>query len=205
MRKSFAVAALMATAGTASGAGALNLLGADVLKVVTQSAIAACPGATGLVYLGTGTSNGELAMAAGNQAIAPMSSFLGTNSCVNVPEEQTANGIVIGLDGLAILGSLSSGGTSACNGTNTTTCAAEPVGVAYGTTITTEADGVTPLPGGAYTFTNWKDVLAVIYGGQSHTGYSDSGCGSAIRAALANNWGNLFQTGSACASSGTDG
>jgi hypothetical protein len=44
-------------------------------------------------------------------------------------------------------------------------------------------------------FTSWRDVLALVYGGQDNsTGTVD--CGSTKRASVVNNWANLFQ--SAC-------
>jgi ABC-type phosphate transport system substrate-binding protein len=210
MKKSLAIAALVAAGGTAAIAGAtpLSLLGSDTLLTVTTQAISACTSVAangGLNYLGTGSGNGENAMVAGTQSIAPMSRFMNNNSCAPVSgSAATADGIVIGLDGLAILGSLTSAGTATCNGNADLDCTQTAAGAAYGTTITNDANG-NPLAAGPYTFANWKDVLAVIYGGQSHSGYSDTGCGSALRAAVANTWGDLFQTGSACASSGADG
>src|SRR5580658_5609598 len=165
MKTSLAIAALIAAGGTAAAAGAaesMNLYGSDTLLTVTQSAISGCSGATGITYLGTGSGNGEADMVAGTQAIAPMSRFMATNICPAVSgtahgTPATAEGIAIGLDGLVIAGSATSSGIAACNGSPSSSCAADPgFGNAYSTTV------------GGYTFTSWKDVLAVLYGGKSH-------------------------------------
>jgi hypothetical protein len=206
MRKSLAIAALVAVGGTAAGAGAVqSLLGSDTLFVVTTTAISNCTigmASTALSYAGTGSGNGENAMIAGTQGIAPMSRFLAGNLCtgVTVAKLQTSNGIVIGLDGVAVVSSLTSGGP--CNGTNSTTCALEAVGAAYSTSVTVGAN--------TYTFNNWKDVLSLVYGGKTHSGWTalagaDNGCGSTTRKTVVNGWGNLFQVGSTCGTAGSDG
>jgi hypothetical protein len=204
MKVSLVIAALVAAGGSAAGAGALNLLGSDSLFNVTTAAISGCSGATGLVYEGTGTSNGENAMVAGTQNINPSTKFISSNVCTatgGLTELEATNAIVIGLDGLSLLGSVGSGGPSACNGVDTTDCNPEAVGAGYNTTVA------------GYTFTTWKDVLAVLYGGKSHettaqinaNSGANSGCSGSLRASIANTWGNLFQTGSSCASASGDG
>jgi ABC-type phosphate transport system substrate-binding protein len=196
MRKSLVIAAVLAAGGSAAGAGAaMNMLGSDTLFDVTTAAIAGCPGANGqIVYQGTGSGNGESAMINGTQNIAPMSRFMNNNLCSPVPvaKLQTASGLVIGLDGVALLGSAQSAGQTACDGTNTTTCNVEAVGAAFNTVVA------------GYTFSNWKDVLAVIYGGKSHSA-ALGGCNSAIRNAVANTWGNFFETGASCQTASNDG
>jgi hypothetical protein len=92
-----------------------NLKGSDTLFDLTTAMIAACPGAVP-PYAGTGSGDGESAMINGTQAIAPMSRFLGGKACAGakgVPEAgipavtngSQAEGIVIGLDGVLIVGS----------------------------------------------------------------------------------------------------
>jgi hypothetical protein len=220
MRRSLAIAAAVAAGGGAASVAAASLpsfLGADALLTVTQSAIAACGApANTLVYLGTGTGNGETAMFNGAQEIGPASSFLDANICTvsgGLSELQTAQGLVIGLDGLSILGSNTQTGSVACNGSNSTTCTPEATGLAYATSVLTTSN---LHPAYTYTFTSWKDVLLVLYTGQSNasqnTATGDSGCNSDIRNTLANNWGTLFQNAAApaspvaspsCASGGT--
>jgi hypothetical protein len=200
MRTSLAIAALVAVGGGAATAAAATLpqfLGSDTLFQVTTQAIAACPGAAGLAYLGTGSGNGETAMRTGTQAIAPMSRFLGNGICTvagGATELQSSQGIVIGLDGVSLLGSTATAGAVACNGADLTDCTPEAAGLAFSGSVTTTSNH---FPSYTYTFTNWKDVLSVIYGGQSNasqnTATGDSGCNSDIRNTLAAHWGELFQ------------
>ena len=210
MRMSFVIAATVAVGAAAVGAGAATLpqfLGSDSLFNVTNTAIAQCGApANTLVYLGTGSGNGEAALVAGTQAISPSTSFLSANICKvtgGATELEASQGLVIGLDGLTLLGSKANTAAAACNGSNTTTCTPEAAGLAYSTSVTT-----TPNLHAAYTYTfaSWKDVLLVLYTGQSNasqnTATGDSGCNSDIRNTLANNWGSLFQNPS-CASAGT--
>ena len=67
---------------------------------------------------------------------------------------------------------------------------------------------------GAYQFSSWKDVLAVVYAGQNHTSAASFlqttfpktrnparvNCASPVRKALADNWGAFFNTN--CAATG---
>jgi hypothetical protein len=229
MKKSLVFAALATTAAATSGtkAALVVLEGSDTLLYVTQSAITSCGSActSTLNYIGTGSSNGEAQMVdkiAGSgasyagQGISPMTSFLDTTLCTGVSSahQQTATGIVIGLDGLAIFASTSSTGVDSCGGTAAGCAPETTAGLAYSTAVSTGLNSTTQagaLPwtnanaSYTYTFTNWKDVLAVVYGGISHTtssGFnpaaSDSGCNSDIRHALVNNWGSLFQNPSGC-------
>ncbi len=213
MKKSLAIAALVAVGGAAASAAAAtlpNFLGSDTLFQVTTDAIVGCGApANTLIYNGTGSGNGETAMVKGTQAIAPMSRFLGSNVCGvagGLAELQTAQGLVIGLDGVSVLGSKADTGAAACNGSNSTTCAPESTGVVFSGSISVPPVAPSIIPAYTYTFTSWKDVLSVLYAGQSNasqnTATGDSGCNSNVRHALANNWGSLFQNPS-CASSGT--
>ncbi len=62
MKKLLAAATLVALGAGTIGVGALsnvNLKGSDTLKDVTLDILGVCPAATGLVYLGTGSGNGE--------------------------------------------------------------------------------------------------------------------------------------------------
>ena len=209
MRISFAIAAAVAAGGGAASAAAATLpqfLGSDSLFPVTVAAIAACPGAAGLVFLGTGSGNGENAMVHGTQAINPSTASLSANVCTvagGAAELQASQGLVVGLDGLSILASNANTGAVACNGANNTTCAPEAAGLAFSTAVSTTSH---LHPTYTYTFGSWKDVLLVLYTGQSNasqnTATGDSGCNSDIRNTLANNWGTLFQN-PGCATAGT--
>ncbi len=205
MKAPIAIATFVVAISGAAGAGALDNIhfkGSDTLFEVTNDVLAACPGAAGLVYDGTGSGAGETALKAGTQTVAPMSRFLASaNTCAVVAPTgtpATSEGIVVGLDGIAIVGSLANAGTSACNGA-TADCNAttEPnVGVAYSTTVT--------LSTGTYTFTGWQDVLRVVYAGLDHTAGSDltkRDCNSELRRTIVNSWSTFFQSacsGGAC-------
>jgi hypothetical protein len=158
MRKLLGIAALIATGGTAVGAGALNMLGSDTLGNISTEVISECTGAGGVInYLGTGSGNGESAMIdtitgagagtlfATGQKIAPMSRFMNNNICTNgvgATNLQTATGLVVGLDGIVIAASVDvtnggPSGTNNCNAANNGLCSSEPAGgMAYNTTIT---------------------------------------------------------------------
>jgi hypothetical protein len=212
MRTSLAIAAFVAVGGGAVSAAAATLpdfLGSDTLFQVTTQSIAACAGAAPLVghYLGTGSGNGETAMKSGTQAIAPMSRFLGSGICAIAGGQttlQATEGLVIGLDGVSVVGSKANAGL--CNGDPTLSAACTPqpsAGLAFTGSITTVPIAGSTHASYTYTFQNWKDVLKIIYGGQSNssqnTATGDSGCNSDIRNTLANSWGSLFQTGATCA------
>jgi len=228
MRKSLAIAALFAASGSAAGAGALNMLGSDTLLNVTTDVLAVCPGASGINYVGTGSSNGEAAMVATangvttgtfatGQKIAPMSRFPNSNICTvgstGVPGPlATATGLVIGIDGIVI--ATSPGTVSACNSSTHTVnaCTNEVGGLAYSTSVAVPQVVVagTTYAATTYTFQNWKDVLSILYTGWPQLSSAQSspqlaGCGSVLRQTLANNWGNLFQTSCGTGGAGSTG
>lgn len=204
-----ASATFLLIGGGASVVGALDnvaLQGSDTLEEVTKDVLMACPGATsaGISYAGGGSSTGENAMAAGRQTVSPMSRFLNaTNAnCQNGP---TAEGLVIGLDGLSIVAGQTN--AAACGGgavySNTksiavTDAAGNPVvncvGCASGTN--------------QYVIQDWKDMIALVFAGKHHVPritvqnpdatrpnlqafYYD--CNSDVRRSLVNNWANLFE------------
>jgi hypothetical protein len=106
----------------------------------------------------------------------------------------------------AITGSSTNAGTAACNGPPASCPGGPPnVGAAWNTTVTRPA----PLP--TYTFGGWQDVLEVLYLGivDTNLGHSTDPevggphCNSAIRNAVANNWGAFFEA--MCSGSPGDG
>jgi hypothetical protein len=125
-----------------------------------------------------------------------MSRFLGSAACSALPDAgapPTSEGLVIGLDGIRVIGAQSTAGTAACNGAaadcDPTT---DPsAGVAWNTTVTRPTKG-------PYTFSGWQDVLRILYGGVSNDP-NDTGCNSEIRNYVANHWSALFEA-SACTS-----
>lgn len=207
MRKSLTVATFVVAGAGFVGVGALNMHGSDTLFTITRDMTTStslpgsplCSAATSISYLGGGSGSGENAMIAGNQAVAPMSRFLGTNICHGVNDAglpTAADGLIVALDGLVIFGSSSQAGTSACNGTaggdDAGACATpgvpidQTVGLAWNTTVA------------GYTFQNWRDVLRVLFMGKDHNGTTD--CNSSLRNSLANSWASVFES-SGCTSS----
>jgi hypothetical protein len=140
MRKLLAIAALVATGGTAVGAGAINLLGSDAMKPLIFDILAECSGASAINYEGTGAGNGELALVGTvigspapfntGQTVAPMPRFLASNACgAGAAALKTSTGLVVGLDGLHILTSTNT--ANACNGTEPGNCTAVVGGAVY--------------------------------------------------------------------------
>jgi len=178
------------------------LQGSDTLEDVTKYVIMNCggagyPGGAGFVagapwsmsYAGGGSGTGETAMTGtATQNVAPMSrfinpgSFSGTVSTSgtcggNLPN--TAQGLVIGIDGIAVVGSTSTGG--ACN--------ADTKGLVHsGAAI------------GGVNVTRWQDALLLLYTGQDSSSAQNvaTACNSAHRQALIASWSQMFQGG--CAS-----
>jgi cysteine-rich repeat protein len=215
MRKTIAMLVFLTIGTGAVGTAALDNIrfqGSDALLELTRSVLANCPGAdpdpadqfgapwngVGLHDDGTGSANAEDRMRTSAQTVAPMSRFLtlaplvsSTTSCPTTPPAMpaTSEGIVFGLDGIAVVASALNG--AACNGSvedcDRTT---EPTaGLGYAKTITL-ADAST------YTFRDWRDVLRVLYAGMDHDGGSDIAnrrCNSLVRQAVANDWSNIFE------------
>jgi hypothetical protein len=201
-------ATFLLVGGSAATVGALDnlaLKGSDTLEHVTGDVLAACPGATsaGTSYLGTGSSAGENAMSAGTQTVAPMSRFLnatagtcggptaGSAGASPGAGATTAEGLVIGLDGVAIVAGASN--AAACGG-----------GLAFSTTRSFNVTDATGAPvlncsgcdagTNVYHLTSWKDVLALVYSGKTHamTGTTRD-CAGDVRRSLVDNWGALFE------------
>ena len=202
--------------GGAAAVGALDniaLKGSDTLEHVTGDVLAACPGATAanITYLGTGSTAGENAMAAGSQMVAPMSRYLnatqgvcngapsGTPGFVAGAGASTAEGLVVGLDGVSIV----------AGQTNAAACGS---GLAFSSTrsfAVTDSTGAPVIdcsgcdPGtNVYHLQTWKDVLALVYGGKTHAmSGTTRNCAGNERRSLVDNWGNLFEgacSGASC-------
>ena len=223
MRKSLGIATFFVVGAGAAGAGALDnvqMKGSDTIAEVTRDVLAVCPGAdpppsggaVGIVYLGTGSSNGENGMktagtgANPQQTIAPMSRFLVQGSTANTctisssgggawGSPATAEGLVFAMDGLSLVAAKTAGGATVCNGTiddcdgNT-----EPdAGLRYSGTVTHS--------GGSYALANWRDALRVIFGGMINTAGSaiaSRDCNSTLRRALVDNYNSIFQSAANC-------
>ena len=192
MRSSIAMATFLALAAGTVGAGALDavpsMVGSDTLKNLTQQVLNNCTAlhtlSDPIVYDGTGSGNGENALkvisAASKQLIAPMSRSLGSAVCTGGPtadQRAGAEGLVIALDGLAIIG----------NGAN--------VG----------SEGI-DFPGTPKNPANqWRTVLRLIYTGMDIAAGNNiflRDCNSDARKAIVNNWDNVFRgTVTACTDS----
>ena len=235
MRKLLAGAVLVFGAGATSSASAQLLLkGSDTLEDVAKGVIAQCVAggtlAAGTIsYVGGGSGGGQAALLAGSQRIAPMSRPL--NGAVACPGgSATTQGaldprgeeLMIGLDGVAVVGANQTHGDSLFDdGIGTAAgCPDAVVGINIPASLISPcvaADGCDPVNG--YTFGSWKEVLAMLYGGQNNLTANPQQCGpgstppttctttfpksrnplrincaSAVRKALADNWGTLFQS-----------
>ncbi len=203
MRTTIAIATFLAVGAGAAGVSALDLKGSDTLKELSQdlfgnnAPFAQDCGGTGntpagsINYIGSGSGNGQSAVlgSAPTQQIAPMSRGFNNGVCT-ATDVTHAEGVVFALDGLSVLANNGNFGSTACNGTISASCVQDPTtGLALAKTVA--------LPGGgSYTFTDWRDVLRVLYAGMStpaDANLADRNCGSAVRQALAANWSLLFQ------------
>ncbi|HEY5148205.1 MAG TPA: hypothetical protein VII82_15630 [Polyangiaceae bacterium] len=194
MKPSIPVAAFCLVASIGAGAGALAepnpYQGSDTLLNVTRQSLTAVS-LVAADYVGGGSANGQAAMALATptQTTSPMTRLMnnGGGLCsfaggTNGSGVTNASAIVIGLDAVDIIASLSTGASSACNGTGA------GMGLLY-------SGGVLNSAG-----QTWKEVLALVYGGKDNrTGIVD--CNQASRISLVVNWSNLFQN--ACANEST--
>ena len=200
MRKAIATGFFAAFGlSAAAQAAPLSLQGSDTLEDVTKDVIGVCSLGTRINYVGGGSGTGQAAMVAGTQQIAPMSRELNGTACT-----ASASQLLVGLDGIAIVAANQLLGDS----TNRTPEDASDDctdsvsgGISLAVAGCAAADGCT-VPG-TYTFTSWKDVLAMIYGGQNHTTAAQLNangtrnparinCAGAVRQALVNNWSQIF-------------
>jgi hypothetical protein len=227
MRTTIAIATFLAVGAGAAGVGALNLKGSDTLKDLTVTMLTeAAPdcGGTGqppgtLVYDGTGSGNGQAAMQAGTQLVAPMSKPLGGVCGAN---QATAEGIVFELDGVSVVADGPTWGS--CNGASRADCTPDPAqlngGLSFNkvitpnaaATCTTDTDCNDPVRPGVfgefcdagvckYNLSSWKQALRILYYGVSSTDASGNvnkldhrNCGSPERQYLAANWNAVMQT-----------
>lgn len=162
-----ALIALGLNAGPASAQ--LSLRGSDTLEEVTKEAIINAGLTASLTYVGGGSGAGENAMLGGTQKIAPMSRPLQNAACVPGAEQ-----LVVGLDGIAVVGGNQVAGDSLDQTADPNDNCSDTISAKTVTGIM-KADGVTPCdasdgcsPAGTYVFANWKEVLAMVYGGVNH-------------------------------------
>jgi hypothetical protein len=202
------------SAGTAS-AQPLALNGSDTLYEFTNQLFspANCNvDPAKLIYAGGGSSLGQNNMTATPplQQVAPMSRALNAAGII----AGTSQACVVALDALAILSD-----DAEANDCDT--------GRFSGSMQVLDLNGVAGLDDGKgggcvdcsdadtdgnideYVFTDWRDPLRIVYGGQtehrptsacsasppSRSAFSAKACNSDVRHTLVSNWGNLFQEG----------
>jgi ABC-type phosphate transport system substrate-binding protein len=184
---------------TAAHAVPLPLKGSDTLEQVTKDVISLCSLGALISYIGGGSGTGQAAMTAGTQQMAPMSRELNGTACT-----ATAGQLLIGLDGISILTSNQLFGDSIDQTTDLTDNCSDTIdgGLSLAVPGCTVADGCDAS--GNYLFADWKDVMAVLYGGQNHTTATQLlatglrnpariNCASTVRQALVNNWTAVFR------------
>lgn len=198
MKTLIALTSFIAVGASVTGAGALALKGSDTLEAVTTSVLTGNPGAidcgqTTLTYAGTGTGNGESAMVANTQEIAPMSRQIKTSICgVNPNYKLNA----IALDGIAIIqsrreGTLGVPGSALNAVPNTVPALKTCLGVKFSTG--NPFANIRKLFGGG---DGSPGSVAAPLGANG----SAASCTNAARSSVINNWQNF--TSSTCARAG---
>ena len=196
----------------------IALQGSDTLEEVTKAVLAdsrcaAAASPSNITYAGGGSGTGETAMALSTptQMVAPMSRFFNQSAGV-CAHSNTAEGLVLGLDGLAVVGATSTAGTcsnglafSSAGGKGSFTVTADgttggaPVTNCAGCDSGTATYTIGGPSGGSGNVPGWKDVLRIVFAGVMHDGTRD--CANPVRLSLLNQWGKLFQgscTSGAC-------
>lgn len=196
----------------------LQLKGSDTLEDIAKDAVAAAGLSSVITYVGGGSTGGQGAMSATppTQQIAPMSRQLNGTACTTLGA--TIGQELIGLDGLAVVGANQVGGDSDDQSASATDNCSDNItgGLVLNVPGCTATDGCDASSN--YTFADWKDVLAMVYGGQNHKTDAVApkliagarnperiNCNSPVRRALVDNWGNLFSTGTGNQSCRTGG
>jgi ABC-type phosphate transport system substrate-binding protein len=226
MRTTIAIGTFLALGAGALSVGAvtpLDMRGSDTLKELTRdllgndtSNLLDCGGTGnnpvgGINYIGSGSGNAESSMAGTSptQQVGPMSRLLkgpAAKGACNSADVTKNEGMVFALDGIAILANAGNFGVASCNGTISTSCVQDTtVGLARNRAVAL-SDGTT------YTFSDWRDVLRVLYAGMSQpttdNNLAHRNCGSVVRTSLADNWTKIFQgtcAGGNCSSVGDPG
>jgi cysteine-rich repeat protein len=170
-----------------SGVLPFQMLGSDTLREVTRDVILTCQLENNIDYRGTGSTNGGNAMRTKDQQIAPQSRFLNSQECNDFgTAPQRGQGVTIGLDGIGVFG----------DGSEATTCNT----IRYtGSLNVTERNGVAGVQcpncsGTTYTFSDWRDVLRIVYTGQS-AHISASACSDADPARIPSALGGVTPAG----------
>jgi hypothetical protein len=188
VKKNLAFASMIAVTAGAAGVGAFDqvpaMVGADSMKDLTIAILNNCAAlhvlGDPIQYDGIGSATGEFALRTigfgAKQMVAPMSRPLGSGICSGptAAQRQGAEGMVIALAGVAIVGSSANVG----------------------------AEGI-DYPGAAQNpFNNWREVLRLVYTGMPSSVGNNvflRDCNSQARKDIVNNWDNVFHgTVNAC-------
>jgi ABC-type phosphate transport system substrate-binding protein len=196
MRTTIAIASFLVVGASAVGVSALDLRGSDTLQVMTVNlltdATLDCGGlgntpAGDLVYIGSGSGNGQSSLVGNTQEIAPMSRAMNTGVCTgtaastNHANATLAEGIVFALDGISVV---ANSAFASCAGSPTCNTDVPVNGL--------RSSG--QIPGTSFTVADWRDALRLLFMGSTSTTLANRNCASPQRAALAANWNNIFQT-----------
>ena len=191
MKKNIAFASTLAVLAGVTGAGALDavpaMVGADSMKDLTVAILNNCTAlhvlGDPIRYDGIGSAVGELALRTigfgAKQMIAPMSRPLGSAICSGptAAQRQGAEGMVIALAGVAVVGNSSNVGVEGIDYTGT---AQDP-------------------------FNNWREVLRIVYTGMPSSVGNNvflRDCNSQARKDIVTNWDDVFHgTVNACTDS----
>ena len=173
---------------TSSTANAYPFAGAASARKLMAEVLAKCPGASALSFVGSGSDKAEEALLLQQQQIAPMARDLGAALTCQAPSPGEAEGLLVGLDAVAVMAAQTSVG--GC--TN---------GFAGGATFSVEDLNGAPglqCPGcvaDQYQLEDWKDALRLVFLGMPHGTFGDlskQDCNSDVRHSLVNRWSALF-------------
>ncbi len=155
---------VLGVGGASNAFAQLQLRGSDTLEDVTKDAISAAGLTAVITYLGGGSGAGESAMVGGTQHISPMSREITSTLCTASSQQ-----LLIGLDGIAIVGANQVAGDSLTLTPSTADDCSDTI--SGGVTLNVPGCGANDgcATAGQYTFASWKEVLALVYGGQNHT------------------------------------
>ena len=212
MKKTYLIASFLVLGAGAISASALDIKGSDTLFTISTGVIKATAYSgttvswspiTTLNYIGGGSGTGESAMIAGTQQVAPMSRFLKSVCTGANAAPTTSEGLVIGLDGVSMIMNANQGASDSCNGAQTDGSKQATLGLVSDKTITWAGGNHTTFSGGSqayaagsYTFSDWTDVVRVLFAGMDHNAgatAASQNCNSDVRNALIANWGLLFE------------
>jgi hypothetical protein len=181
-------------AGVVGALDGTTMYGANRLDQLARDIYAQCPlahvpvpvGPPGVRPLGGGSALGGHSMMAGTQTISHQTRpLLRAEGCSS---SGTAEGLVVALDGLSIVGASTTAGMC-LDGLAHTPDRSVLVADASGQPAT-NCPGC--LPGtNRYMLRDWREVLALVYAGLHHDGSRN--CASDVRRSMVDTWANLFE------------